>query len=402
MKSWPSLDQWLQSKTALWVISFALAIGLWIFVVGDREQSVIKDFDVRLEFLNAPAGLTVSPSTRQATVTVQGERSALTSLENGRLVGEIDLKGQKEGLVRLPVRIDGADRVDVLQISPSVVDVELVHMTEVALPLRLQLPKNAPRGYGLQDATIEPEQVTLRARAADLEGVEYLTLEPTLDQLEGSLPLLISPTLPEKLAQVEPEVQPAKVRLSGQWGEGLPQSDVPLQANLVGALPPGLSLANVEVSPTTVRVEASAQRLKESKIAVTTEAVDLSKIHETTTLKVKVVPPQDVKVITPQEVEVTVDVMAPADEKLYEALPVKLKNATGSWTVEPKTVDVRVRFSEVEKNVLTASQLNLVPYVDMDNVVSSPLRLPVRVQLPKGVSAVTLEPTTVKVSKGEE
>lgn len=404
MKRFASWDELMQSNLMLWVLSFVLALGLWVFVVGGRDQSVIKDFDVRLEFLNAPAGLTVNPSTRQVTVTLQGARSALAALENGKLVGDVDLVGQDEGMARLPVRVTGNGRVDILQVSPSTVDVELVRMIERQVPLRLKLPEGAPKGFGLSDAHIEPESITVRARESDLKNLEYFTLEPTLDQLQNDLPLLIAPELPKGWNADTAELAPSKVRLSGRWGKGLPQGDLSVRPDLVGALPDGLSLAGVDVTPSTARVEAPAEILKTGNVSVSTERVDLSKVRRTSSMDVNLVSPSEpLKLLSPKKVKLTINVHEPGGEKLYEALPLELKgDKSGQWRLEPEQVDVRVRFADGVDSSRSAEQLGLKPELDLTNVVFSPLRVPVRIALPPGVISATAEPATVKVTKGEK
>ena len=51
-----NLDDWLSSRGFLTFFAFALAFALWLYVVGNRNEEIAKEYEVRLEFLNPPAG----------------------------------------------------------------------------------------------------------------------------------------------------------------------------------------------------------------------------------------------------------------------------------------------------------------------------------------------------------
>ena len=135
-----NIDELLSSRGFLAFFAFALACALWVYVVGNRNEEIAKEYEVRLEFLNPPNGLALFPSSRVALVTLYGERRAMNSLQSSRLVSEVDLKGLRAGRHSLPVMFKAPAKTTVTQITPKDVEVELVRLTNKELVVKILPP----------------------------------------------------------------------------------------------------------------------------------------------------------------------------------------------------------------------------------------------------------------------
>lgn len=149
---WKKLSVHFSSRTFLLISSFLMALGLWFYVVGNRNEEIAKTYEIRLEFLNPPAELALFPSVRTVVVTLNGERRAMNALEPEAMVSEVDLKGLGPGRHSVPIHFRAPARMTVAQIVPKDIEVELARMMDKPLAVRVLPPENMPSGYVMDAA----------------------------------------------------------------------------------------------------------------------------------------------------------------------------------------------------------------------------------------------------------
>lgn len=401
-----SKGKFLESRLILLLLSFSVALGLWLFVVGGRDESVSRDIDTRLEFLNVPSGMIVNPSVRSVTVTFKGERRAMDLIDNGSYSCDVDLKGLKAGITRLPIHVPPPHRVEVVQVSPATVDIELVKVAEKTVPLKVISPPDMPAGHAIRVQSMDVDSVRIKGSEDALSKVDFLELHPRLDELKTQDTIVLAPQWQGKLPPFE--MTPSLVKLRASLSLGMPEAKVRIKLDPFGHLPPGLQLDRVEISPQMATVEAPQEMLKRKAVVVRTEPVDLSALEESTTLTLKVVPPEEpVRLKGPNFVQAKITLSPLGNEHFLDSIPVAVEGEAlkkGKWRVEPSTVKVRLQVSSSAPENLTIEDLGLKAYVDVTNLVSRSLRLPIRFSYehPEWIVGAKAEPVTVKVTMGEE
>ncbi len=213
--------------------------------------------------------------------------------------------GPEEGGTRnLVVSLAGALVLAVFFWSAVVLDQYQVRERALTAPIEyIALPAHLALGG---EKRVEA-RLHLAGPMSELERLDPFRLQVTVD-LSGALPgtqtVVISEdnvTLPRGISLLDAVPPSFKVTL----GE-IRELDYAVQPQLVGALPDGLAVEHVRVSPPSVRVRAAAGEKGGSGEVLLTTPVYLGTIRETTTLYCKIIAPPSIQPVGGQWPDVAV------------------------------------------------------------------------------------------------
>jgi YbbR domain-containing protein len=150
----------------------ALGLGtlVWFTVSGPRVERTISG--VPVIYRNVPSSLEISDQTEEASVHVRGTDSQIRRLQPGDLVVEIDLAGERPGLVVLPLRTDQVTvpfGIDVTEVSPGAVTLTLEESASVEVPVRPTVDGKPAPGFVEAGITVDPVTVTVVGPARRLK-----------------------------------------------------------------------------------------------------------------------------------------------------------------------------------------------------------------------------------------
>ena len=150
----------------------ALGLGtlIWFTVSGPRVERTISG--VPVIYRNVPASLEISDQTEEASVHVRGTDSQIRRLQPGDLVVEIDLAGERPGLVVLPLRTDQVTvpfGIDVTEVSPGAVTLTLEESASVEVQVRPTVDGKPAPGFVEAGITVDPATVTVVGPARRLK-----------------------------------------------------------------------------------------------------------------------------------------------------------------------------------------------------------------------------------------
>ncbi len=401
LKNYTDLERWFSSKFFLKALALVLALALWGYVVGDRNEEMMANFDVRLEFLNPPTGLVVSPSARSVSVTLMGERRVIASLDSLALASDVDLRGLAAGRYQLPVRFVTPHRTVVTQMTPSTVEVELFRVLEKQLPVQVVPPADMPEGYVMDGTTVTPDTVTVLGREDVLNRLDVLTVRPTVQQLSQGGAWTMALHLPSGAAEDHVTFRPAEVTVSASFFQGQPRKSLPVRVSWQGELPSGLTLKSVEIVPSEMSVEGPVQALEELQV-LETEPLDLSTLRHSGTYRRRILSlPPELSLLDSPQVQVHLTLESQRASRVFEEVPLEIQGTADPdrWRASPSTVMVRVYGPVEAMDRLDPNRLGLRAYLDVTNVVSRSLRLPVRIHYDEssGVELAEADPSTVQV-----
>ena len=183
------------------------------------------------------------------------------------------------------------------------------------------------------------------------------------------------------------------------------EKQVPVKADLQGAVPEGYEVDTVKCTPASVLLQGPRQRLDEID-SVRTAAIELEdRVRSFKKLKMAVVPPGEnwVGRVNPSNVVVEITIAERSATREFQDLPVRVLVSPG----EGPKLDIRPVKVNVMLKGLAESLKNLKPEDVQASVDCSALQagvsydLPVRVHASAGVTAVGVEPPTVKVTVGD-
>lgn len=162
------------------VLAVLLALVLWLTVAG--EQTVERTLRVPLELRNVPAELEiVGDPPMTVDVRVRGSSALLSRMDPGDVVALLDLEGARAGSRLFHLRADevrGPYGVEVAQITPSTVALELEKSDRRSVPVTPAVEGDPAPGYVLGRATATPAMVEVIGPESRLRDLASATTEP--------------------------------------------------------------------------------------------------------------------------------------------------------------------------------------------------------------------------------
>jgi YbbR domain-containing protein len=179
----------LTDNLGLKMIALALALLLSYLVHSDVDAQRAIYVDVVALLPPPGSGKTlITELPAQAKVTLRGSRSKLSSLSRDELGPiQLDLRDAKDGPFYLEAAlVDAGSNVQVIEISPAVLQLSWVMESEKRVPVQLVTDGQPPKGRELPaDVQIEPSMITIRGPVDRIAAIEVVMTEPLLlDRIE--------------------------------------------------------------------------------------------------------------------------------------------------------------------------------------------------------------------------
>lgn len=267
----------------------------------------------------------------------------------------------------------------------------------VALDLRL------PDGWAVEEVENDRFTVWFRGSRDDIGRLESGLVKVELDLRGRTAQESVVETLSARNVQapgsarvfrIEPDF--VKIRL-----DSVMRKPVPVKPQLTGVLPAGYEMDSAVCVPEAVELFGSRRRLGEVSFVQSTP-VDLNGRIQSFETNVDIVDPNPgiVERLEPRRVKVLVSISSHFLRKDFAAVPVRLLMPPASppmtVRIEPPTLRVRVEAGDEMFRDFSADKI--LSFVAPTGAVTGPVRVPVQVRLPTGMSVLEFEPKSVILS----
>ena len=169
----------ITKNPTLKVISLILAIILWVFVQSKSGGEV--GLVVPLEFYRVPTNLIVTHVTDEAiNVRINGSVMQLQRLPTREIRARIDLSRARPGTNSfdiLPDNFNIPKVLEVTQISPSSVKVELDRVIDKIVHVKAVVKGRPARGYRVIKISVDPPYINLQGARSQLTGLKEVSTE---------------------------------------------------------------------------------------------------------------------------------------------------------------------------------------------------------------------------------
>jgi len=170
----------LKSNKLNLLISIVCAIVLWAYittVINPETQRTINGIPVDLiniEALNY-RGYTIDESQPYyVDVVVSGARSEVYRLTAADFRATADMTGYRKGAVKVPVSVTMPTNIELVQIRPEEVEIEVVNLITVNKPVILEFEEDFPWGTEPGSITIAPEEMEVSGIAEIVDSIDYI------------------------------------------------------------------------------------------------------------------------------------------------------------------------------------------------------------------------------------
>ena len=387
---------------SLGVLSLGLAIAVWFFVVDVENQTRTDFFPgvVPVEAVNVPQGLAVSSlSQPQVRVRISADKDVWDGISVSDFEATVDLSGmkQREASVSVRVTVDRGD-VDVDEVDPPQVVVDLEPVTTRVVPVRARLVGTAAMGYSLSESKVSPEEVGISGPASLVNLVDAAVADVNVTGMKLSLEQEYSLTARDAqggdINGVNLDRDTAKVSLT------IAKQDFTVvyivNPSVTGNVASGYRVSSIEASPAFVAVSGSLEVLQSIDV-VTTESISVDGAESDVVRSVRLQLAEGARVDGSGEVVVTVRVVPAWGESVFTvAVKSSGANPNAVVTVLPPTVSVTVAGEMPSLGKLAGDDIGVT--VNLSDLQAGTHSLAPAVELPAGFQLVKVDPPEVVVT----
>ncbi len=332
------MDKWIQSKTAIQLISLFLAVILW-FVVNYNQRPVTEiappsttrvEITPKVFYDEERYKLTKRPD--NVIVNIQGKSSLLNTLWLSKTYEVyVDLTPYKEGTHNVPVLVRGFPRNVTVDVIPNEVSVTLEAIQRKEITVEPQLIGKPADGFKAGEPTINPNGVLVIAPDGELAKVgsvkAFINIEGVDKPFKGNVALKV---FDKNGKEMDVDVNPAVVEVNVPITS--PFIKVPLKIDFINELPEGISIASVTQNFNEVTVYGPKDVVGNMEYYLGPR-IDLSTMKEDRTYDLRIPLREGLTMTDPEFIEVKVDVEA-SDELILSDIPIKIINTIEANKVE--------------------------------------------------------------------
>ena len=394
-------------------LSIILAIMVWFVAVQEQNPPTEADYvpSIHLEVENIPPGTIIfGDIPDRVNLRLRAPQSSWDALSPAKFRAWIDLVNLPPGLHDVPVQVEISDRsIVVVEKRPGTINVRLEALTEVQVPINVDVVDAAPLGYIARLPVVNPITATVSGPASIVNQVNKVWAEVYLrgakETVERSVDLSARDINSNVLSRVT--ITPPKARVTVPIEQRFGYRDVSVRVVITGEVASGYWISNIVVDPSTVTVVGGPSALNKIPGFVETSEVDVSNAAEDITERVALNLPPGVSVVQPENqadnpgggVLVTVDVAAIEGGQTVQR-PVTFQGLRETrWAVaSPPQVDVILSGPLPRLNALTLRDVKVI--ADLFGLDPGTHKVKLAVVVPEGLRVESILPDTIEVEIG--
>jgi YbbR domain-containing protein len=323
---------------------------------------------------------------------------------SGTFSAFVDLAGVdvSSGSAIVNVVVEASDqRIDIVDVQPSSVRVELDPLTTKTVPIEVDQGQ-VPDGLEVGEPELAVDQAVVSGRQSLVDRVDHaiarVTIQPSGIDVDEDVPLVAVDALGDVVSPVDIEPEAVGVRI--RVGSAAETKSLPVNPILVGTPADGFQVGPVTVTPAAVTVEGDADALA-ALTKVDTVPVNLGGVTSDVAATVELALPTDVQPLGATSVQVRVSIVRLTGTRTFSA-GILLAGARDDRTYTLSTDRVAV---VIGGPVADLDRLDPATFTATVDVAALPpgaaTDVPVRVgNLPAGLSVVSISPDSITVVVG--
>ena len=401
------IDRILTSSWALWIISIATAVFMWIYVTGIEESEYItRKFSCPVEYRGLDAQTILRGRLYEVDVEIRGPEEAIMRLDYNAVLAYVDARNLVPGKkYTVNINVETPSNINLVSCFPSQATLDLVRQVTRLMTVETVLPQNIPEGHYVEGVEIIPKEVGIRGAEDDVVKIGSVRVTPTIEELQEGGERLMA----VKFSQSEPfngsvTVEPAQVRFRGNLVRGLPRKRVPVNVRLTGKLDADYEVRSITTDPSEVQIEGSAEDIAKVE-GIDTEVIDVSSVTEDKVIVSPLKQPEveGVSLVNNSSVRVSLQLSEARAEKMLTNIPVELRNLPDTpedWIANPRSVSVTIEGRPSLIANMSENDVEIKAFVDMSNIFMTPVTLPVRAEIVSGdaFTITRIEPQNVTIT----
>lgn len=209
------MKNWLTRNFLLKLLSFAVALGIWLWVSG--EEKLEFSFPAPLLLQNLPDQVALAaPTPDQVMVRLRAPEALLKRLAAGDLDARLDLTGISPGEHQLPLtpdRVRVPFGAEVVNVRPEQVPVVVERRVRRQVPVEARVEGEIAAGLAIGEISVDPPRVAVEGPERAVAALRHVSTERVpLEGRRSSFSVTANLVAGHPLLRVVPET-PVRVRV---------------------------------------------------------------------------------------------------------------------------------------------------------------------------------------------
>ncbi len=382
--------------------SLLVAVGLWAFALSGATRTGLFPGSIPLQLNNVPDQIAATANIDTVRVRIAADQAIWRQLSLSSFVATADLSGRVAGVTEVPVQLQLLiPNVQVVEIQPKTVVIQLEPLVSKAKSIQVRTQGEPAAGFFASEATADPTTVSVRGPGSQIDRLDHVTA--VIDVAGANLDRDESVKVQAIDGSGRPiqglSFSPTKVHVHQPLTKLAATKTVGVRVVTTGVPLVGRIVSPITTVPTTVTVAGSEQRLA-GVIALSTVAIDITKITQRTIVHSTLDVPKGLSVTDGTDVDVTFDV---SEQDTVRAISARLqfiglppeRRIVGA---DPATATVVVRGPAAKLTPLGADDAPMT--VDLTGALVGERRIdltPAQLKLPDGITLQQLVTTAITV-----
>jgi YbbR domain-containing protein len=395
---------WRRTVTpiALALVSLLAAVAMWVAVTDAENPRNTYDFGGGLivNAINVPQSLAVAGMSENVVfVRVSATEETFSELTTADFAAEVNMSGERQPTSNksVSVRVVGRDDVDIIEVSPSSIQVLLDDETSKQVPVQINRLGAPPQGVIVSSIAANPTTVTVTGAASLVTRVESASADINLTGLrvnqQQQYVLAARDSSNGILSPLRIEPNTADVRVTVDLNNV--SRSVPITLGTRGQVADGYNLSSWSFDPSpSVTIEGPVA-LVQALTSIDTEEFDLTGFSSDQTRTLQLQLPSGVT--APRDsVTVTFNIEPAVGDKIVPVAPVAENLPDGlRATFQTTSVSIVIRGELPILNRLAPGAIRAV--VDLTDLEEGVHLLVPIVALPEEITLVSVEPEEIVV-----
>ncbi|MDR0270989.1 CdaR family protein [Paenibacillus sp.] len=374
------MNKWINNNNFAKVLAIAVSILLWSMVhlnndtptpTAKIDTRIIENVKVQPYGLDEKKYILSAMDHDRVRIEIKGKKMDLDFAFSGEYKIKLDLTNAKVGTSTLPLSVVLPKGLEVVNIQPSTVSVNIEERNTATFPVTIVTKGTPAAGYQLGKVT--PQPATVKVTLPESELREVVKVQGTIT-IDGENSALKEKRV--KLAAYDKqglEIDGAVLEPTSVLAEVTivpPYKEVPIELQYTGKLPEGVVISKAQPNISKVKLYGPQETLTGVK-SYSDISVDLSKITTagTIVLPVDLTPPSGFEKIEPSSLKVEIITVANS-QRVIDDIPITIKNNTGgslqAEIINPasKTMSLALNGAPGLLNSLTKDDIQLIASID--------------------------------------
>lgn len=394
----------LKGNIGLFAVSLAISLTLWAFVAWDGNSDGTKSLSSNVEYSNLQRGYSIYDNTRKVEIRLLGKINALSKVEQSDISARVDLQGLQPGKYSLPININVPPFVKVRSWQPSTADVEIYRHVERTVSISYRVEGSLPEGMVISSTDILPSEAVISGPESDVLAVQVIEVAIPGSKIKADeimpLPVTVAGTTGSAdRITITPKQVGVRVSLENE----ILKESIPVEVSIVGTPAEGYELESVKVIPQTVAIKGKSTAVKKM-VSLVLPPVDISGLDQNLNLMLPLQPVEiapDLEITGPDRARIEITIRRIIAEKTYSSVGVMTEGAAQGkeWKLLPQSVKLTIQGTKTDIDALSSGAVPCELYVDVSNVVSKQLTLPVLIKnLKSEFKVLKIEPEQLAVT----